>query len=127
MYEVSSLFCVLFWCFFASCVFLVRCFFFFFNDTATTEIYTLSLHDALPIFITRPGAKNWSGNASTQLRSDAMNARNAFATTDTPEQNRQFNFGLRGPLGGNRTSIRFNVDGRRDTQGDTIVALDPSG
>src|SRR2546430_10079327 len=30
-------------------------FFFFFNDTATTEIYTLSLHDALPIF--RAGAK----------------------------------------------------------------------
>src|ERR1041384_8871284 len=27
----------------------VHCFFFFFNDTATTEIYTLSLHDALPI------------------------------------------------------------------------------
>src|ERR1041385_9386817 len=26
-----------------------RWFFFFFNDTATTEIYTLSLHDALPI------------------------------------------------------------------------------
>src|SRR5258705_6096630 len=28
-----------------------RPFFFFFNDTATTEIYTLSLHDALPIFV----------------------------------------------------------------------------
>src|SRR5258708_12627662 len=28
---------------------LLVCFFFFFNDTATTEIYTLSLHDALPI------------------------------------------------------------------------------
>src|SRR6266496_1433965 len=27
------------------------CLFFFFNDTATTEIYTLSLHDALPICI----------------------------------------------------------------------------
>src|SRR5690349_23653437 len=27
-------------------------FFFFFNDTATTEIYTLSLHDALPILFT---------------------------------------------------------------------------
>jgi len=25
-------------------------YFFFFNDTATTEIYTLSLHDALPIW-----------------------------------------------------------------------------
>src|ERR1035437_10007174 len=28
-------------------------FFFFFNDTATTEIYTLSLHDALPILLPR--------------------------------------------------------------------------
>src|SRR2546426_4925301 len=32
-----------------SCLVLSRIFFFF-NDTATTEIYTLSLHDALPIF-----------------------------------------------------------------------------
>ena len=31
-------------------------FFFFFNDTATTEIYTLSLHDALPIFPEKPGS-----------------------------------------------------------------------
>src|SRR2546429_9795440 len=30
--------------------------FFFFNDTATTEIYTLSLHDALPIF-SEPNSK----------------------------------------------------------------------
>src|ERR1041384_8795861 len=29
------------------------CLFFFFNDTATTEIYTLSLHDALPISSSR--------------------------------------------------------------------------
>src|SRR3712207_7118992 len=29
---------------------------FFFNDTATTEIYTLSLHDALPICARRPGS-----------------------------------------------------------------------
>src|SRR2546421_2001308 len=29
---------------------------FFFNDTATTEIYTLSLHDALPIFLLLVGA-----------------------------------------------------------------------
>src|SRR5690349_24024546 len=35
-------------------------FIFFFNDTATTEIYTLSLHDALPIYgsmISRPKGK----------------------------------------------------------------------
>src|SRR5258708_31871090 len=40
-------------------------FFFFFNDTATTEIYTLSLHDALPISapawaITRPPCWGWA-------------------------------------------------------------------
>src|SRR3712207_7410420 len=40
--------------------------FFFFNDTATTEIYTLSLHDALPISglhnrLRRPGARRLGG------------------------------------------------------------------
>src|SRR6266478_8092048 len=39
-------------------------FFFFFNDTATTEIYTLSLHDALPICRARSLSRAWSG-AST--------------------------------------------------------------
>src|SRR2546428_6082195 len=32
--------------------------FFFFNDTATTEIYTLSLHDALPIWDPRPRVRS---------------------------------------------------------------------
>src|SRR2546429_3772029 len=38
----------------ASCI----SFFFFFNDTATTEIYTLSLHDALPICIEDAKVRN---------------------------------------------------------------------
>src|SRR3712207_8422831 len=46
--------------------------FFFFNDTATTEIYTLSLHDALPIskaatiasITLRPGSRSCSAMAS---------------------------------------------------------------
>src|SRR2546429_4185038 len=37
-------------------------FFFFFNDTATTEIYTLSLHDALPIYVV-----TWVARAITQI------------------------------------------------------------
>src|SRR5438067_11439923 len=43
-------------CFFFYCVSFIYCLFsfFFFNDTATTEIYTLSLHDALPISRRRP-------------------------------------------------------------------------
>src|SRR5215216_7162272 len=40
-----------------SCVVLLLFFFFFFNDTATTEIYTLSLHDALPISRAWPRAR----------------------------------------------------------------------
>src|SRR5688572_31516512 len=35
---------------------------FFFNDTATTEIYTLSLHDALPIFCGRSPAHRRAAN-----------------------------------------------------------------
>src|SRR2546427_8670219 len=58
-------------------------FFFFFNDTATTEIYTLSLHDALPISLSAgsmaaPGlgsqsprgwSKRWGDRKSTRLNS----------------------------------------------------------
>src|SRR5438270_6480284 len=49
---------------------------FFFNDTATTEIYTLSLHDALPILRSiRPrstcaGRLNRCGSAPVQSRSE---------------------------------------------------------
>src|SRR3712207_7221092 len=39
--------------------------FFFFNDTATTEIYTLSLHDALPIFAPRGGGTGTNGQSLT--------------------------------------------------------------
>src|SRR5437764_11482611 len=42
-------------------------FFFFFNDTATTEIYTLSLHDALPISVRQSISRRSSGR-SDRLR-----------------------------------------------------------
>src|SRR2546430_17086922 len=48
-------------------------FFFFFNDTATTEIYTLSLHDALPILDGRGtpelrGPVHGAGDRGSQIR-----------------------------------------------------------
>src|SRR5258707_2947957 len=65
-------------------------FFFFFNDTATTEIYTLSLHDALPI----SGASSdtlWAGVnlAGTQhranpLRRDARLPRPGYSRPSQP-------------------------------------------
>src|SRR2546427_12726609 len=45
------------------CVLLTLFFFFFFNDTATTEIYTLSLHDALPICAHGTGRRNCRARA----------------------------------------------------------------
>src|ERR1017187_10884136 len=63
----------LLWCF---CFYLF--FFFFFNDTATTEIYTLSLHDALPICIRFcdpvhwhrfSSSTNWLDRKSTRVNS----------------------------------------------------------
>src|SRR2546429_9679141 len=46
-------------------------FFFFFNDTATTEIYTLSLHDALPISHNAPARK---GKVHSRSRSVPVGA-----------------------------------------------------
>src|SRR3989442_14566273 len=63
--------------------------FFFFNDTATTEIYTLSLHDALPIFVARhpracrrvgAGAPEALGRAPTRARSPRPPTRDRKST-----------------------------------------------
>src|SRR5258707_11594899 len=53
---------------------LMCIFFFFFNDTATTEIYTLSLHDALPIFIQRShsGGSMAAGRSQNPRRSKGV-------------------------------------------------------
>src|SRR5499427_10162030 len=51
--------------------------FFFFNDTATTEIYTLSLHDALPI--SRAPLTDWAHH-SPMLRPFTLTARDRKST-----------------------------------------------
>src|SRR3712207_8161644 len=53
--------------------------FFFFNDTAPTEIYTLSLHDALPISVDRKGTL-WRG------RTEDMNQWKSAHVVDTPHR-----------------------------------------
>src|SRR2546430_13234434 len=50
-------------------------FFFFFNDTATTEIYTLSLHDALPILAILTAASTaWERQALQTLMVSSIRA-----------------------------------------------------
>src|SRR2546426_9150798 len=67
---------------FSYCVFLLHLsFFFFFNDTATTEIYTLSLHDALPISLRYRLGRGGRGHGvlrrGGELRQDAGDVREA--------------------------------------------------
>src|SRR6266851_10212183 len=58
---------------------LLKIFFFFFNDTATTEIYTLSLHDALPIF---PRARRGRVRCLLSTRSGEVPARSEEHTSE---------------------------------------------
>src|SRR5690554_7981214 len=55
--------------------------FFFFNDTATTEIYTLSLHDALPILASSP---HTAGAISTLPATGGGSSARVSSTTAAP-------------------------------------------
>src|SRR2546426_5628186 len=60
---------------------------FFFNDTATTEIYTLSLHDALPIYIKKRIAKRANRcRIKRSLKQDGESG--ADSTTSAPVSSR---------------------------------------
>src|SRR2546430_17493461 len=70
----------------------VRFFFFFFNDTATTEIYTLSLHDALPIFLGKGVDVNAKADSGwTALHWAAGNGHEARSEEHTSELQSQSN------------------------------------
>ena len=57
---------------------------FFFNDTATTEIYTLSLHDALPISVIERYLKRWEINGAQLVitRNDSLLYARGFGMAD---------------------------------------------
>ena len=95
-----------------------------------TNSFSADNHDAGRVqveIVTRAGLTAWSGNANMGLRTDVLNARNAFAQAETPEQFRRFNTGLRGPIIRNKTSLRLNVDGDRSWDTATIFAETENG
>src|SRR2546427_4010648 len=75
--------------------------YFFFNDTATTEIYTLSLHDALPIFKTKMSKedllreiKHYEGlivRSATKVTADVIAAAGKRSEEHTSELQSQSN------------------------------------
>src|SRR3989442_7684416 len=73
-------------------------FFFFFNDTATTEIYTLSLHDALPIYV--GSAIHHQGRSGAYRGDRVRQARTIQGVVERGEEFRRSN--------GDRKSTRLN-------------------
>src|SRR6266436_10290524 len=59
-----------------------RLLFFFFNDTATTEIYTLSLHDALPISRSSPAPRRPCSRPCASARSRPLSSRSEEHTSE---------------------------------------------
>ena len=76
---------------------------------------------------TRPGLDSWRGSTSMGFRSDALNARNAFAPVKGDERHERYGFSLNGPLWKQHTSLSLSVDGTDAFDTRTIVAALPSG
>jgi hypothetical protein len=76
--------------------------------------YAADTHEASNFSVditTQPGRDNWRTSFNVGFRDDAMDARNAFATTEPNEQQRRGSFSIDGPLWRNKTSVELNVDG----------------
>src|SRR6266705_2637657 len=98
---------------------------FFFNDTATTEIYTLSLHDALPIWPLARAIQNWKSCASAQAQLPSRSEEHTSELQSPYElvcrlllEKKKNSHGARGPGTDERNICRPRLDhtvhGRRD-------------
>src|SRR5687768_14859402 len=76
--------------------------------------------------ITRPGT-TFQGNGNFQFGSDKLNARQPQQAVETPSQERNIQFGARGPIVPGRTSFNFNANGRNNYNTTPLIALDENG
>jgi hypothetical protein len=76
--------------------------------------------------VTRPNT-NWGGNGSVTFGGDAFNARQPQQLVETPSQERNVQFGLRGPIVAGKTSFSFQGSGNSRFNSNPIIAVDPSG
>jgi hypothetical protein len=76
---------------------------------------------------TQPGSRGWRSSTTFGFRDESLDARNAFATTDQPEQTRRVQFSLDGPIWQKRTSMELNLDGFDAFEARPIVATTLQG
>ena len=76
--------------------------------------------------VTRPNT-NWGGSGSVTLGGDAFNARQPQQLVETPSQERNVQFGLRGPIVAGKTSFSFQGSGNTRFNSNPIIAVNESG
>ena len=91
--------------------------------------YAADNHDAgrAPIeSVTKPNT-NWGGSGSATFGGDAFNARNPQQLVETPSQERNVQFGLRGPIVAGKTSFSFQGSGNTRFNSNPIIAINETG
>ena len=76
--------------------------------------------------MTKPNT-NWGGSGSVTLGGDAFNARQPQQLVETPSQERNVQFGLRGPIVAGKTSFSFQANGNSRFNSNPIVAVNEAG
>src|SRR2546427_9496764 len=99
-------------------------FFFFFNDTATTEIYTLSLHDALPI--SRCGSR-CSGRPPSRCGAAGTTDRKSTRLNSSHSQISYAVFCLKKKKTKNKNNDALQTKERQDSVSSNTTHRDPPG
>jgi hypothetical protein len=76
---------------------------------------------------TRPSTGSYGGGVSFNYQGDALNARNAQSTVQTPEGTKQVQFQFRGPIVRNKTSFSLNLRNNDQYRSNAIIAVDQFG
>jgi hypothetical protein len=76
--------------------------------------------------VTRPNT-NWAGNVNTTWGGDKFNARNPQQLVEQPNQERQVQFSVRGPIKAGRTGFTFNLNNNNSYRSNPIIAIDEFG
>jgi hypothetical protein len=70
--------------------------------------------------LTRPGTDRYRGQVSFNFNDDALNSRNAFASSRPPHQSRQYGGNIGGPIVKRKASFFFDFD-KRDVDDDAVI------
>ena len=77
--------------------------------------------------VSRAGGSKWRGGVGFSFNDEALNARNAFALTRPPSQNRSFNYSVNGPIIKNKASLSLYGFSSNSYSTANIVAALPEG